>query len=420
MFRMIIVLYLICGTTGVAISSAPFRMPLQSVAQVSDMQRGIDRLVATGYRLLANKPGKGLHDSEFILIKDANSPVYRYTETRVVHADGRPAGRYAVLSEGNLGHATEIIVDGELRSYVPVEKEREATPPVTREGYRSVTAVPAATLTQTYELLPQNDDGAYLLGTNDDFVAMHPVNDYRVYRHESTDPRQRKIINTLTINGWNPYIVYRHTHIAEKDGKFVAAMLSEGRYPAPAVNDYAVEVFAAEMHGLVEVHYGNYNFYQDDDPRLEHEDSKQALVRNYEVSLFSHFHMRHTVTHERDYEDRTRALKSPLTLMRDAEVWNKYSDPLGAGVDKWKGRAWFNGYTKDELVLHEVSSSAIDRIGYRERTGELWVLFNEHGEYHSYQYLDVPSHIFNDFLAAESKGKYYNMHVKGKYHSLKY
>ena len=381
MFRIIaIVLCFICYTTGVVIFSAPFRLPLQSIGQISDMQRGIDRLVATGYRLLANRPGKGLHDSEFMLIKDTKSPVYRYTETRVVHADGRPAGRYGVLSEGHLGYMTEIVVDEELHSYVPAEKERDGIPP--REGYRSMTAVPDATPTQNYELIPQNADGAYLLGTANDFIAMHPVNDYRVYRHASADTRQREIINTLTINGWNPYIVYRHTHIAEAGGRVVAEVLSEGRYPAPAVNDYAIEVFSAEIRGLVDVQHGNYKFYRGDNSHL-----------NEDI---------------------------PLTLVRDTEVWNEYPGSLGAGVEKWKGRVWFNGYTKDDLVLHEVSSSAIGRIGYVDRTGELWVLFNEQGKYHSYQYLDVPLHIFNDFLAAESKGKYYNMQVKGRYHSLKY
>ena len=71
-------------------------------------------------------------------------------------------------------------------------------------------------------------------------------------------------------------------------------------------------------------------------------------------------------------------------------------------------------------MLHEVSSSAIERIGYNERTGELWVLFNASGKHHSYKYLDVPLPVFDNFLTAKSKGKYYNLHVKGEYRSQKY
>ncbi len=401
--RMIAVLFFVCCPTGASIFATPaaFRMPLQSIAQVSDLQRAIDRLVATGYKLLANKSADGRFVREFILLKNAESPIYRYSETCVMHADDRPLGRYAVFSEGHLEHATTVSVDDELHRYVSAEKERDGIPPLTREGYRSVTAVSdvsslhpeidAVVLfhslrhTKSYELIPSNADGTYQLIIPSGSVALHHRDDYRVYRRVTTDAQQRKVIDTLTINGWNPYLVYRHTHISATDGTLVGEVLSEGRYPAPVVNDYAVEVFSAEVQGLVEVHHGSYNFRQGDTPYLEQEDT-------------------------------------PLTLMRDAKVWDEYHNPdlLGAGVDRWKGRIWFNDYTKGDLVLHQVSSSAIDKIGYAEGTGDLWVLFKDGGRYHSYQYLDVPLHVFNNFLAAKSKGKYYNTHVKGKYSHLKY
>jgi hypothetical protein len=32
-----------------------------------------------------------------------------------------------------------------------------------------------------------------------------------------------------------------------------------------------------------------------------------------------------------------------------------------------------------------------------------------------YQYIDVPEEIYQGMLAAESKGKYFNSHIRGKY-----
>ena len=405
MFRaIIIVLSLSWGMAGAVISAAPFRLPLQSIGQVNDLQRAVDRLVATGYKLLANKPDSDQHAREFILFKNHSSPVYRYTEARVVHADDSPAARYALLSEGYMEHDGKISVNEMISSYVPVEKEREAIPPSTQEGYQSIRAVRAANLMHdhAYELIQSlsAEDGTYLLSDGNGVVTMHMVNDYRVYQNKSVDEKQKQTTtNRLTINGQNPYIVYRHTlvkeGVEEESGKVISEVLSEGRYPSPAVNDYAVEVFSAEVQGYVPIYQGSYKFYQDDKPRLE--------------------------TYQND-NPRLEQEDMPLTLVRDTKTWNAYDDSfrLGAGVEKWKARDWFNGYTQDDLVLHEVSSSAIERIGYKERTRELWVLFNESGDHHSYQYLGVPVRVFNRFLAAKSKGKYYNQYVKGEYRSVKY
>ena len=59
-----------------------------------------------------------------------------------------------------------------------------------------------------------------------------------------------------------------------------------------------------------------------------------------------------------------------------------------------------------------VESSNIVAIGYEEDEKQLHVQFNSGAEY---VYHDVPATRVQDFLDADSKGKYLNEHIKGKY-----
>lgn len=57
----------------------------------------------------------------------------------------------------------------------------------------------------------------------------------------------------------------------------------------------------------------------------------------------------------------------------------------------------------------EVVSSNVARIGWDNNS--LYVDFKNG----SYEYKNVPKRIYNEMLEAESKGKYLNAHVKGRY-----
>jgi hypothetical protein len=59
-----------------------------------------------------------------------------------------------------------------------------------------------------------------------------------------------------------------------------------------------------------------------------------------------------------------------------------------------------------------VESSAIARIGYREAARELDVTFNTG---RAYVYFDVPPHLYRAFLAAESKGAFFNEEIRDIY-----
>lgn len=62
--------------------------------------------------------------------------------------------------------------------------------------------------------------------------------------------------------------------------------------------------------------------------------------------------------------------------------------------------------------MHYVESSNIEAIGYIQETQELYVQFIKSGVY---IYYDVEEWVFQEFLQADSKGKYLNANIKGMY-----
>lgn len=62
--------------------------------------------------------------------------------------------------------------------------------------------------------------------------------------------------------------------------------------------------------------------------------------------------------------------------------------------------------------MPHVHSSAISRIEYDPRTQVLQIWFHETGQY---DYYGVPEHLYKAFLAARSKGQFYNDHIRDQY-----
>ncbi len=63
--------------------------------------------------------------------------------------------------------------------------------------------------------------------------------------------------------------------------------------------------------------------------------------------------------------------------------------------------------------MRRVTSSSVEEIGYDPTSMVLCVRFLESRRV--YVYYDVDSSVFEDFLQAESKGKYFNSAIKGNY-----
>lgn len=67
-----------------------------------------------------------------------------------------------------------------------------------------------------------------------------------------------------------------------------------------------------------------------------------------------------------------------------------------------------------KVVMNEVESSVIARLGYSVKDSKLYVLFKSN---EIYTYDNVPLQEYNDLLLAESIGSYYNHCIKGRYES---
>lgn len=61
-----------------------------------------------------------------------------------------------------------------------------------------------------------------------------------------------------------------------------------------------------------------------------------------------------------------------------------------------------------------VSSSNLSSIGYEGST--LYIRFHSGG---LYAYYNVPTSIYNGLMSAESHGKYFHAHIKGRYGDTK-
>ena len=63
--------------------------------------------------------------------------------------------------------------------------------------------------------------------------------------------------------------------------------------------------------------------------------------------------------------------------------------------------------------MHYVDSTNVEAIGYDSDTMELHVRFLKSGE--TYVYYNVEEWVFNELMQADSKGKYLNRNIKGRY-----
>lgn len=64
------------------------------------------------------------------------------------------------------------------------------------------------------------------------------------------------------------------------------------------------------------------------------------------------------------------------------------------------------------MEMIRVSSSAISAVGYDPSTSTMRIIFIESG---AYDYNNVPEHIFIAFLQSNSKGTFYNDHIRDHY-----
>ena len=65
---------------------------------------------------------------------------------------------------------------------------------------------------------------------------------------------------------------------------------------------------------------------------------------------------------------------------------------------------------------HVVESRALAAVGYSKRLHALEIEFRRGG---TYRYLDVPAAKYRELLEAESKARFYNRNIRGKYRAVR-
>ena len=94
-----------------------------------------------------------------------------------------------------------------------------------------------------------------------------------------------------------------------------------------------------------------------------------------------------------------------LILMYLQDIWNYFLDAIQP-PKKEPG-----------MKLIPIESSIIESIGYDAETNILAVIFLKNRSV--YFYPGVPQEVYDNFLAAESKGSYFNEKIKGAYSYFK-
>ena len=60
-----------------------------------------------------------------------------------------------------------------------------------------------------------------------------------------------------------------------------------------------------------------------------------------------------------------------------------------------------------------VNSTAIQWADYNPKTRRMQITFRESGK--TYDFCDVPQHVYDGFMTASSKGVYFNDYIKDRY-----
>jgi hypothetical protein len=102
---------------------------------------------------------------------------------------------------------------------------------------------------------------------------------------------------------------------------------------------------------------------------------------------------------------------------KNTDPWEKRRTVTHAGIMKCQdGKHCVNLYAATEGWVYTPESSNIDRIRYDIPKQELTVVFKNGG---AYRYNKVPGSIYESFVVSDSKGKYLNSEIKGKFEFMK-
>ena len=215
-----------------ATASRASRLLLQSYRDAAWLQSEIDMLVARGYVLFKGSwhtsdesmATMGRQGIEQILIRDADSPVYRHAEQETLTHFSHPVQPPHRSRPLDL----QVIAEG--------EKHKIGDGRPGGRGIRDVVHVKNL-LSTTYSskglsLEEKHKQGLahYDLQAEDGLYPDTPADSDQV----TSDNKRGKHIETITINADNPKTIYRHSLVLNSNGEVVSERLSVGTVGQPA------------------------------------------------------------------------------------------------------------------------------------------------------------------------------------------
>lgn len=64
--------------------------------------------------------------------------------------------------------------------------------------------------------------------------------------------------------------------------------------------------------------------------------------------------------------------------------------------------------------MHKVESSNLDAVGYEAASSMMFVRFKRETGGKTYQYKNVPHHVYQELLEDDSPGKYFAAHIRNR------
>ena len=320
----------------------PPQLWLQSYRNVAELQREIDMLVTRGYVLFAGEAHRRRDSSdpkikEFILVKDQQSPVYRYTELEHPR-DGKLSG----ISKGRMGlwfyEDLRLLDPSDTQSDKTVSDEKRIGKVdvytddllLNRSEFKSKLSEDEKSWWLFFEMHAPEvietaaaEVGEIIMFTINAMIAhLTQANNYRIYQGErpitSISGREGKFVETITINGENPYIIYRHAQMILPNGEVYGDRFSVGIYPRIVSNPFLIKEKMISVEGSDFIGQTRYNLLTDDEGNMT-----LQYGNNTEVTL---------------------------QLIKDSDVWNEFEGNFGttgAGIEDRLKRIYFNGERKE-------------------------------------------------------------------------
>ncbi|MDE3269787.1 MAG: hypothetical protein OYH77_05845 [Pseudomonadota bacterium] len=301
-------------------------LSLQTFKHVAELQREVDMLVARGYMLFTGEFHTEASDrvtgNEFLLIRDLRSPIYRYSEEKLAIDGGASSFTAKGIAAGGQAPLGGDGKDVNVQNFIYIPRNSTDTELSQRGWYH----YRLETADGFYPETPADVETIKLI-TPMRTVELRPVAAYRIYRGQKAlqdvvPGLFGHIIETVAINGNNPYVIYRHTQVVRRSGE-KSDRLSIGVYPRIALQPHLIAEKSVIIEGADAVGSKLYEFIPNDD--------EEKATLNYGLV-------------DKDSTQIT------LQLIQQSDIWNEYqgnAGTTGEGIEALLKRNYFNGESSD-------------------------------------------------------------------------